>query len=294
NILIRKVFSVIISGFFAVFMLTLLANIDPGSNIKVINNDISTNISGYLTIKRSVLYLRTLLNPGDYNKFTDGNILETIYNSSKLSIMLISSSLAFSTIVGIIRGMYEGHRSRKAKLGSIGTLVFFSIPDVLIVLLTLLGYTLVAMKFPAIRDATYIKGFVLPLLTLSIIPTIYISRITFITIQEELGKDYIRNAIAKGFSRKKTIFYELIPAISFKIVDTLPAIMTMLLTNMIIVEWLFNYRGILYFLLYFYNRQDVYRFVPLALTLGLMYIVFTWGVQLLARLINPLKSKGAK
>ncbi|WP_422487261.1 M28 family peptidase [Gudongella sp. DL1XJH-153] len=294
NILLRKVFSALISGFFAVFMLTILASIDPGSNIKMINNDISTNISGYLTVKRSVLYLRTLLSPSDYNMYITGNLLETIYDSSKLSVMLISSSLAFSTIVGILRGMYEGYRSRKAKLGSLGTLVFFSIPDVLIVLLTLLGYTFVAVNFPAVRDLTYLKGFVLPLLTLSIIPTIYISRITFITVQEELGKDYIRNAIAKGFSRKKTIFYELIPAIVFKIVDTLPAIMTMLLTNMIIVEWLFNYRGILYYLLYFYNRQDVYRFVPLAMTLGFMYIVFTWGVQFLARLINPLKNKGAK
>jgi len=67
--------------------------------------------------------------------------------------------------------------------------------------------------------------------------------------------------------------------------------MTMLLTNMIVVEWLFYYQGILYYLLYFYKRQEVYSFVPLAMTLGLIYLTFTKGIQILSRLINPLKKR---
>lgn len=293
-ILIRKFFTSILPYFFVVFMLALLANVDPGTNIKIINNGITSNLSGYLTIKKSVLYLRTMLNPSTHAAHDVGNILEVIYNSSKHSILLISSSLLFSTIVGILRGMYEGYKTKKSKISSMGTLILFSIPDVLIVLLGLLGYTLIAKNFPLIKDMLPINDFILPLLTLSIIPTIYISRITFITIQEELKKDYIQNAKAKGFSRKKILFYELMPAIVFKIVDTMPTIMTMLLSNMIIVEYLFNYHGIVYFLLYLYNRQDIYRFVPLAVTLGLIYIIFTWGIQLIARLINPLKSEVRK
>jgi ABC-type dipeptide/oligopeptide/nickel transport system permease component len=150
----------------------------------------------------------------------------------------------------------------------------------------------IARQFPNLKDIMPLKSFILPLFTLSIIPTIYISRITLITIQEELVKDYIKNEKAKGFSRMKIIFVELMPSIVFKIIDTMPAIMTMLLSNMIIVEYLFNYQGILYFLIYLYNRQDVYRFVPLAITLGLIYILFTKGFQLLAKIVNPMKRKG--
>ena len=113
-----------------------------------------------------------------------------------------------------------------------------------------------------------------------------------ISIQEELVKDYIKNEKAKGYSRHKVIFVELLPSIVYRIVDAIPAIMTMLLSNMIIVEYLFNYKGILYYLIYFYNRQDVHRFVPLAITLGLIYIIFTKGSQLIAKMINPLKRKG--
>jgi ABC-type dipeptide/oligopeptide/nickel transport system permease component len=293
-VLLRKGLTLVVSSFVAIFMLSLLANIDPGTDVRMTGDGLTSNFSLYLTIKRCVLYIRTMLSPGNYQLSGTGNIFQIMYNSSKQSIMLISVSLLISTILGILRGMYEGYRSRKSRMGSLGTLIFFSIPDVLIVLSTLLGYIFVFRRMPIVGEMEYIKGFVLPLFTLSIIPTIYISRITFITVQGEMGKDYTRNAMAKGFSRRKTIFMELAPAVIFKIVDSMPAIMTMLLTNMIVVEWLFNYQGILYYLLYFNNRQDVYRFVPLALVLGLVYVTATWGFQFIARLINPLKTRGAK
>ncbi|MDW7661133.1 MAG: M28 family peptidase [Bacillota bacterium] len=291
-LVVRKFFTTVMPYFLAIFMLALLANIDPSTDMKVVSGEMTTNVSWYLTLKKSALYLRSMMDLGTYQSDTVGNIFSVIYDSSKLSIALVASSHLISTLLGILRGMYEGYRSKKSKLGSLGTLIFFSIPDVLIVLVVLLGYTFIASRFPNLKDMMPLKTFILPLLTLSIIPTIYISRITLITIQEELGKDYIKNEKAKGFSRRKIIFVELMPSIVYKIIDTMPAVMTMLLSNMIIVEYLFNYKGILYFLIYLYNRQDVYRFVPLAITLGLIYILFTKGFQLLAKIINPLKRKG--
>jgi ABC-type dipeptide/oligopeptide/nickel transport system permease component len=291
-LLLRKFYTNVFPFLLAVFMLAVLANIDPDTNMRIINGEARTNVSFYLTLKKSIVYIRNMLNVGTYQSDTVGNIFRVIYNSSRQSIALVTASLFLSTIIGVLRGMYEGFRSRKSRLGSLGTLVFFSIPDVLIVLFVLLMYTGFARQFPALKEILPLKNFILPLLTLSIIPTIYISRIAFIAIQEELTKDYIKNEKAKGFSRQKIIFIELLPAIIFRIVDAMPTIVTMLLSNMIIVEYLFNYHGILYFLIYLYNRQDVYRFVPLALTLGLIYITFTKGFQLLAKVINPMKRKG--
>ncbi|MBV1757165.1 MAG: M28 family peptidase [Dethiosulfatibacter sp.] len=291
NMLLRKFYANVFPYLLAIFMLALLANIDPDADMKIINGENITNVSLYLSLKRSIVYIRNMLDVGVYGSDSVGNIFKVIYNSSKLSVALVTVSLFLSTAVGILRGMYEAYRSRKSRLGSLGTLVFFSIPDVLIVLIVLLMYTGFARQFPSLKDMLQLKNFILPLFTLSIIPTIYISRIAFITIQEELTKDYIKNEKAKGFSRKKIIFIELLPAVIFRIVDAMPTIVTMMLSNMIVVEYLFNYHGILYFLIYLYNRQDVYRFVPLALTLGLIYIILTKGFQLLAKIINPMKRK---
>jgi len=287
--LLRKFYKWVFPFFIVVFMLALLANIDPALNVKIVDGHIKTNFSGYLTIKNVILYLRTLVDPKVYIEQEVGNIFGVIFRSSYRSIILISASLLLASIVGIIRGIYEGYKAKKVNLRSMGTLVVFSVPDVMIVLLGLLFSVFVTKNFPGIKKVLPLDEFILPLVTLSIIPTIYISRISFLTIQDEIVKDYIKNAKAKGLSRKRIFFREMLPAIVFKIVDTLPAIMTMLLSSMLIVEYLFNYNGILYFLLYLYKRQDIYRFVPLAITLGLIYVLFTWGIQFIARLINPLK-----
>jgi ABC-type dipeptide/oligopeptide/nickel transport system permease component len=222
------------------------------------------------------------------------NIFDVIYTSSNRSVLLIASALVLSTFFGILRGMIEGYRSKRHSFRSMGTLILFSLPDVLIVLAGLWLNVYIYSKFPAIKEALPLSDFILPLLTLSLIPMIYISRITFIATQDELSKDYIKNAKAKGYSRMRIFVKELLPAISFKIIDSMPAIMTMLLSNVLIVEYLFNYNGILYYLFYLYEREDVYRFVPLAITLGLIYMVFTYGIILLGRLVNPLKRGGSR
>ena len=290
-LLIRKFYTNVVPYIFAIFMLVIFANIDTDLNAKMINGNLESNSSLWLILKKSVLYIRGMLDLSAFENDSLREIIKVIYHASKLSILLVFSALLLSTTIGIFRGMVEAYRSKKSKLGSLATLVFFSIPEVLIVLVVLYLYTIFIKAFPNIKDVLPLNDFILPLLTLSIIPTIYVSRMTLIAIEEEMSKDYIKNEKAKGFSRKKIIFVELLPAVVFKIVDVMPTIVTMLFSNMIIVEYLFNYQGILYYLIYLYNRQDVTRFVPLALTLGLIYIVFTKGFQFLARAINPLKRR---
>ncbi|MCK5758193.1 MAG: ABC transporter permease subunit [Clostridiales bacterium] len=284
----RKTLQILMPIFIAIFMMIFLVNIDPESNIRVVNNELQTNFSLYLTLKNSVLYLKNIFKPS-----SGGNIMGIVLNSSFKSLILMLSALALSTITGIGRGLYEGYRLKRKNLRSLGTLVVFSIPDVLIVLLGLLFYVLIAQNV-SFLNVIILRQFVLPLITLSILPSIYIARITYITIQDEIKLDYIRNARAKGLSRKKIFTTEILPAVAFKIVDTMPSIITMLFSNMIIVEYLFNYLGILNYLIYFYNRQNVDGFLTLAITLGLIYILLTWGVQSVARFMNPLKRKVEK
>ncbi len=293
-VLLRKILAIIIPVFLVSFMLTFLVNIHQNTDIKVINHEWVSNFSLYLTFKQSIVYLRTMFDFDVHQSYTVGNVFDVIYTSSVLSIKLISASLGLSVFIGIFRGMYEGYRTKKGGIRSLGTLVFFSIPDVLIVLLGVITYTYIAKNFKGLTTSLPLKDFIFPLITLSIIPTVYISRITFLTILDELDKEYVRAAKALGYSKIKIYMTEMLPAVIFKVVDSLPTIMTMLLSNMIIVEYLFNYNGIVYYLLYLYKRNDVYRFVPMALTLGLIYSCFVYGIGLLTKVINPLKREGRK
>lgn len=292
--LLRKLYSYGLPVFSAVFLLAYLVNINPESDLQLVNQQWISNFSGYLNLKHTLLYFKGLLHPTADTWERASDILKVIYTSSYRSLKLISASLLLSTFIGIARGVYEGYESKKRNLRSLGTLMLFSIPDVLIVLAGLLAYVFVAKRFPGVNALFAPKEFLLPLITLSILPTIYISRITYITIQDEIKKDYVQNARAKGLSKKKIFLSEMMPAIVFKIVDTLPTIMTMLLSNLIVVEYLFNYIGIVYYLLYFYKRMVVDSFVALSITLGAIYLLFTGGIHLVAKAINPLKREVEK
>ncbi len=292
--ILRKIYFYLAVGLTALLLLSFLARIDPGFNIKTINHERVTNFSWYLTLKEILLSLQNLFQAAPVQNAGSRPSFSIIFSAAYRSLILLTSGILLSTLIGVASGILEGYKLKRTHLRSLGTLIIFSIPDVLVVLTGLLIYIFIARNFPAVKEALPLNTFILPLITVSIIPTIYISRITFITIQSELQKDYIRNARAKGMSRRTLFTSEMLPAVLYKTADSLPAIMTILLSNLIIVEYLFNYLGIVYYLLYFYTRHEAELFIALAVTLGLIYLLFTWGIQQITRYSNPLKREAGK
>jgi len=291
--ILRRGISVILPVLIALFMLVFIANLNPGLRISNINNQTVSNFSLYLALKNTLNYFQHLFRL-ETTTAGGASIARTIISAALKSLLLMLSALLVSVVIGIARGLNEGYRSKNKNLNSLGTLVVFSIPDVLIVMLGLLLYVLIAQNIKFLRDVSILMKFILPFITLSILPTIYISRITYITVQEEIKLEYIMNAKAKGLSRRHIFTSELLPAVLFRVIDSLPAIMTMLFSNMIIVEYLFNYLGLMNFLIYFYNRRDINGFIAIAVTMGTIYILLTWGIQFLAGLVNPLKRRRVK
>ena len=291
--ILRRGIEVILPVAITLFMLVFIANIDPGLRISNINNQTESNFSLYLALKNSLNYFQNFFSL-ETTTAGGASIARTIISATRKSLLLMLSALLVSVVIGITRGLYEGYRSKNKNLNSLGTLIVFSIPDVLIVILGLMLYVLIAQNIKFLEDVSFLKKFILPFITLSILPTIYISRITYITVQEEIKLEYIMNAKAKGLSRRHIFTSELLPPVSFRIIDSLPAIMTMRFSNMIIVEYLFNYLGLMNYLIYFYNRQDINGFIAIAVTMGTIYVLLTWGIQFLAGLVNPLKRRRVK
>jgi ABC-type dipeptide/oligopeptide/nickel transport system permease component len=287
---LRRTVRIVVPVFLALFMLVFIANLNPELNIQRINGKLTSNFSFYLTLKATLLYFQNIFKTSGTTA-GGSNIFGTIAGASLKSILLMLSALTASVIIGIARGLREGYRSRRRNLKSFGTLVVFSIPDVLIVLCGMLLYIFVAQNMRFLGDVSILRKFILPFITLTILPAIYIARITYITVQDEIRLEYIMSAKAKGLSRGRIFTSELLPAVSFRIVDSLPAIITMLFSNMIIVEYLFNYLGLMNYLIYFYNRQDINGFIATAVTMGGIYMLLTWGIQYLAGFINPLKRR---
>lgn len=152
-------------------------------------------------------------------------------------------------------------------------------------------YVYFVVNHPEWKSIGVLSAFVLPLIALSVLPVSYITRISLITIQDESRKDYIRFAKAKGFSSFLILTRELYPSIISNVLDAIPTLMTMMLTNLIVIEYLFSYRGIIFYLLFFYERHDSLSFVILAISVGVLYMLFGIISRSVSLLINPMKRK---
>jgi ABC-type dipeptide/oligopeptide/nickel transport system permease component len=246
-------------------------------------------------VKKSVLYIRGLLANGLGKSIGKVDIKEIVLNSFGKSMILVFSTLVLSTILGIIKGVFDGYLGhRKGNLRTMGTVVALSIPDVLIVI-TIQIMVVYMYKYnilTPIMTKEIMRKFILPLVCLSIVPSVYIARITTVVIHEEMRKDYFKAAKAKGLSKYRILILHLLIGVVMKIIDSLSSVVPIIISNLIIVEYFFHYPGVIYMLLKGYQENDQATFIGLSLSLGLMYVVFNTGFAILSFIVNPLKREG--
>lgn len=290
--LISKIFYFITPIFIILFSLIFIASLPPNFDFKFNNVGISTNLSIYLTVKESILYIRNFFLNGFGTTSNNIEVIDILLTSLWRSVKLISMTLVISFVLGIFKGIFDSYRDeRKSGLRTVGTLVALSLPDVLIVLCSMMLTIYVANNdvLAKLVDPSNLRGFIMPLLSISIIPIVYISRITLIFIREELAKGYITAAKAKGMSKLRIYINHVFSGVAFKVIDSIPTLMTIIISNLIIVEYLFNYKGIAFNLYRFYKADDITSFIGLSLALGGMYVVFILLSRTISKALNPMK-----
>jgi len=128
-----------------------------------------------------------------------------------MSITLLISSLILSIIFGVIKGIFDSkkHKSYSSNAKLLSTITFLSIPDVFLIILfqgiAIWLYRNGIEFLPAAGNSS-LKHAILPILTLSIIPTNYIARITSLSFDDIYEKEYIKTAIGKGASNLRIIW----------------------------------------------------------------------------------------
>ena len=292
--LLLKCYYFITPVFIILFSLIFIANLPQNFNLIFHDGEAYTNLSMYLTFKKSIIYIRNLILNGLGTTNNHIEIIDIIFNSIYKSFKLTLMTISISLVIGIFKGIFDSYRGGRGNLRTVGTLMTLSLPDVFIVLCGMLLNIYIANNevLNQVADFKQLRGFMIPLLCLSIIPTVYISRVTFIVIQEEIKKEYISAAKAKGVSKFNIFIKHMLQSVVFKVIDSIPTLMTIIISNLIIVEYLFDYKGIVYNLYRFYLNHDVISFIGLSLSLGLLYIIFITISKLISKLLNPMKREG--
>lgn len=165
------------------------------------------------------------------------------------SLKIIIPSFFLSLLLGVLKGIYDFRtRDRRRNfLGNRTTWVLQALPDFFIIVAFQFGVSLlIRMGMPKISIYGFTKWYhiLLPIIFLTLFTSTYIARVTSSLLMEQVGNDYIRTAISKGVSQNRIIYKHMLANCWSKLLDYIPTFMLILLSHLIVVEFLTYYRGI--------------------------------------------------
>jgi peptide/nickel transport system permease protein len=179
------------------------------------------------------------------------------------SVSIFLSAFILSVLLGILLAYFTHLLPvRWSKLIIRTTNLLESTPDIFI--LIVIQYSIIfilketgVLLFPIVGAQE--KVYVVPIVTLSILPTIMLFRIIYLLVNDEYSKPYVDLIKSRGMSKHWIFFIHILRNISFSLLNHTKSIILFLLSSLIVFERLFNIYGITHFILSF-SQMDVICF----------------------------------
>lgn len=192
-------------------------------------------------------YLKDIVTKLDFGpslKQRGRTVSEVIGEGLRVSAGLGLTAAVIAIVSGLVLGTLAALRRNKFadKLIMVLTTFFVSMPSFIIGTLLLLLFAVRWMLFPA--NGTVAGGLVLPVITLSLYPAAYITRLTRSSMLEVLGQDYIRTAKAKGVSNLRLVFAHALKNALLPVITYLGPMIAGIVTGSLVVEQIFAVPGI--------------------------------------------------
>ena len=177
-------------------------------------------------------------------RFSQTSVEQEVMRYYPKSLLVIALSFLISITLGLYKGIfdYQNKHSKKNFLGNGTTWLFQAIPDFFVVIIAFyLAFYYLPMGVIFSNKNWY--SFAAPTLLVSIYPMMYVARLTSASLLHQDGSDYIRTAFAKGNKIKQVIKGHILKNSMLDLVGHLPTIMIVVISNMLMVEYLTGYAG---------------------------------------------------
>ena len=167
-------------------------------------------------------------------------ILDGMKTSAKLGLI----ALVLATVTGILLGSVAALRRNTIfdRIIMVITTAFVSMPSFIMGSLLLILFSVTLHWLPANGAAK--GGLILPVITLSLYPMSYITRLTRSSMLDVLGQDYIRTAKAKGVSERNVILKHALKNSLIPVITYFGPELAYIVTGSLVVEQIFAVPGI--------------------------------------------------
>lgn len=205
-------------------------------------------------------------------------------NTAKLTVL----SLAWSTVVGILLGVWSGKNRSKWQdyTGMTVAVSGISMPSFWVGFMLIMIFS-VNLRWLPTTGADSFKSLILPSITLGASIAAIIARFTRSSIIEVLKDDYIRTARAKGLRERAVIWKHAFRNSMISVVTVVGLQFGFLLGGSVVTESVFAFPGLGSLLIESVNYRDYPAIQSLILIFSLHFIVINLIVDILYAVLNP-------
>lgn len=254
----RYVLKRVLVGFLALFVLVtvsfFLTRIMPGSPFQ--SGTVSEQVLSALEEEygldkppagQYVAYLGNLLH-GDFGmsyKKPGVSVAAVIGRAWPVTAVLGSLAILLAAVLGTAAGIWQATTEKKAVKGGIflGTMLGTGIPNFAIALLLALLFGVKLKLFP-ITGISGAMNYVLPVVSLALYPASVITRMIHSTFRDEMGRDYVALARAKGLRRRRILLTHVLKNAWLPVLNYIGPAAAFLLTGSFVVESIFTIPGL--------------------------------------------------
>jgi peptide/nickel transport system permease protein len=210
----------------------------------------------------------------------------------------ITVSTVLSILIGGVQGIYHGRWPAKF-IGAL-QLAFYALPAFFVAAILVLwfsvdlgwlpssGMTDLRLEHPGAGD--YATHLVLPVTTIALLTVASLSRYFGEAVHEELGKDYVRTARAKGVSFPAIFFGHVLRNALRPLVTILGLSFPYIFTGGVIVESVFNYPGLGWLMWRSALSQDYPVLIAIVLVIGILTVLGNLLADIVNGLLDPRAS----
>ena len=202
------------------------------------------------------------------------------------SLNFLALGMVFILSVIFIWAQLKNPEGLLAKIFYALTLVIISGPSILLAPLLILIFSVYADWIPAAFLSSP-RHYILPCLILSLRPAVFLSRTLISFMKEEILKDYVRTAKAKGLSMTMIIFKHILKNSLLPILSSLGPLCVGLVSGSAFIEILFAIPGLGGLFVDSLKQRDYFLSSGLVLVFGSTLIFLTLFFEFLSRRIDP-------
>ena len=235
-------------------------------------------------------YLKDVVTKFDFGpslKQRGRDVIDIIGDGMKISVKLGLIAAFIALAVGIVLGAVAALRRNKLidKFIMVVTTAFVSMPSFIMGSLLLVVFAIKLAVLPANGSTT--QGLVLPIVTLSLYPMAYITRLTRSSMLDVLGQDYIRTAKAKGVSGVKIIFGHALKNSLIPVITYFGPMLAYIVTGSLVVEQIFAVPGIGRAFVNSITNRDYPLIMGTTIVLACLIVVMNLVSDILYKVADP-------